>query len=102
MKLEILIFGVLMAIFTGCAQTQKIGRSPLNLPHPEPLTMKPVEWSIIPDNLTGTQKDKTVPFIALTEDGYKNLAENFRNATNFIGLQRKVIEKYKNYYESEK
>jgi hypothetical protein len=102
MKAKILKMGILFVLFTGCTPAQKIGRSPLNLPYPEPLIMRPVEWSVIPDNLTGTQKDKTVPFIALTEDGYKNLAENFRNTTNFIGLQHKIIEKYKSYYESEK
>ena len=102
MKAKILQFAILVVFFTGCTPAQQISRAPLDLPYPAPLSMKPVEWSVLPHNLTGTQKDKTVPFIALTEDGYKNLAENFRNATNFIGLQHKIIEKYKSYYESKK
>lgn len=85
---------LLSFLLSACVKTCPPPRAPLSLPHPEPLKMKPLEWYVI---AKGPLQGR--PMFALTEEGYKSLAENVRDATTFIKLQRVIIEKYKQYYE---
>lgn len=91
-----MLLAAIVAFCVGCAPAQRAARSRLDLPYPAPLKMRPVRWHVIPQP---KDSGKSAPFIALTEDGYKNLSQNFRDATNFIGIQRRMIESYKRYYE---
>lgn len=97
MKKRFLSYIFLISILSGCVASAPSNRSKLDIPFPAPLELRPVEWHVLPQ--PEGSNDKKEPFIALTEDGYKNLSENVREATNFIRLQRIIIEKYKKYYE---
>lgn len=86
------------AVITGCGVAGAPARARLDLQHPAPLKLKPIKWHVL-EPTQATDKGGKPPIIALTEDDYKNLAENVRDITTFIKIQRFIIEKYKNYYE---
>lgn len=98
-KGRLLITAILFA--TGCAESVNLGRAPLNLPTPPQLHMQPVKWVVIPQDETAAAGSPTRNgvVIGMSEDGYKNLAQNFREILNYMAIQRKIIESYKGYYE---
>jgi hypothetical protein len=89
-------------------QVKAVERTRLNIPHPEPLSAKPVEWIVItPENaeqVFAELKEKNVDLVlfGLTDDGYESLAVTMAELRNYIAAQRQIIIKYKEYYEPEK
>jgi hypothetical protein len=113
---------VLLTIgLTGCASfsfgtkvkpievvAKPIERTPLDIPLPDPLKLKPLEWMLItPANQEEifsrleTRGDDVV-LIGLSDDGYQQLAITMAELRNLINLQRSIIIKYKEYYEPKK
>lgn len=113
---------LLVSSISGCASFDFLGKrekpieittkaaekTPLDLPTPDPLKLKPVEWVVItPANheeifkkLEDKGNDSVV--FALTADGYQALSVTIAELRNMISTQRNIIIKYKEYYEPKK
>lgn len=102
MKAKLLMISLIIML-VGCAETANTGRAPLSLPNPQPLKMRPVKWVVLPPDDTAPKGSPTREgaVIGMSEDGYKNLAQNFRDILNYMAIQRKIIKSYKEYYEPE-
>jgi hypothetical protein len=113
---------LLVTSLTGCASFDFLGKrekpieittkaaekTPLDIPNPDPLRLKPVEWVVMtPANqeevfarLEAGGNDPVV--FALTADGYQALAVTIAELRNLINTKRNIIIKYKEYYEPKK
>jgi hypothetical protein len=83
-------------------------KTPLDIPMPDSLRLKPIEWTLVtPGNSEEvfakleSQGDNLVLF-TLTDDGYQQLAITIAELRNYINTQRTIILKYKEYYEPKK
>ena len=89
-------------------KTEEVARTPLKLADPAPLKMREVPWIVItPENADAVWKklkeeNKDVVLIALTDDGYQQLALNIAEIKNILAQQKSIIVKYKEYYEPPK
>lgn len=103
MKAKILLVSLII-LASGCVESANVGRAPLNLPNPQPLRMRPVLWVVLPPNDNAPEGDPTKKeaVIGLYEGSYKNLSQNFREILNYMATQRKIIQSYREYYESNK
>lgn len=114
---------LLVSSLTGCAsfgnlfggnvkpveiKTVAEERTRLNVPMPQPLEARKLEWVLItPENadqiwITLKEKNIDLVLIGLTDDGYETLAITMAELRNRIAEQRQIIIKYKEYYEPEK
>jgi hypothetical protein len=88
--------------------TKAADKTPLDISHPDPLKLKPVEWMVItPANqeeiFKKIEEKGTDPVVfGLTPDGYQALAVTIAELRNMINTQRNIIIKYKEYYEPKK
>jgi len=88
--------------------TKAADKTPLDIPNPDPLKLKPVEWAVMtPANQEEIFKkieEKGVDPVVfgLTPDGYQALAVTIAELRNMINTQRNIIIKYKEYYEPKK
>ena len=111
---SVLLSLILVTFLTSCSRVQKIEtvktevkRAPLNLDRPEPIVMDELNWIIInsenAEEVFAKLKEKgTDPVLfGLTDDEYEDLSMNFAQIRNYIIQQGFVIDKYKEYYESE-
>ena len=86
--------------------TTPLEKTPLALPPPDPMRIKPVEWILVTPanseqvfkNLEAKGQDQVI--FGLTDDGYQQLAMTIAELRNFINTQRNIIIKYKEYYET--
>ena len=85
--------------------SKPIEKTPLNIAQPDPLSLDPIEWSIITkDNADEVfakleaNKDSVVLF-GLTSDGYQQLSMTIAEMRTLIATQRQILIKYKEYYE---
>jgi hypothetical protein len=73
---------------------------------PDPLRLQPIDWVVItPDNAEEVfqrlqNKEIDLVLFGLTDEGYKQLAITISELRNMINLQRNIIIKYKEYYET--
>lgn len=83
---------LLIPVCLGCSsQTQiQTERPPLVLPKSPEVKMRPVQWEI---------KNS---MICLSPEQYSNLSLNTDDIKNFIIIQNKIIEIYKDYYINNK
>ena len=84
-------------------QTEPVERLPLKVVVPQPITTLPIHWVIITkDNFAQVMEEQkklnNSVFIALTPDGYKNIASNQAEVLSYILQQQAVIAAYKDYY----
>ena len=85
----------------------EVKREPLNLEKPPIPKQEELNWIIInsenAEEVFAKLKEKgTDPVLfGLTDDEYEDLAVNFAQIRNYIIQQNFVIDKYKEYYESE-
>jgi hypothetical protein len=112
-----------LPLLTGCAsfgnlfgervkpveiQTKAVERTRLDIPMPNPVTAKPIEWIIItPENAEQVwaklkEANADIVLLGLTDNGYEQLAVTIAELRNMIASQRQIIIKYKEYYEPEK
>ena len=86
---------------------EEVERQPLNLPLPTPLEMEKIEWIILTsDNAQEVFKKMEEqgldPVIfGLTDNDYQLISKNFARIRNHLKIQNDMIEKYKEYYESD-
>ena len=111
---NILLLGVLAVFLTSCGSsvqeiqvtTVEVSKTPLNIPNPDPLSMRDVEWIIVTkdnamelfEQLKADGGEYSV--FALTDTGYESLQMNFAEIRNHLAEQRQIIVSYKEYYES--
>jgi hypothetical protein len=119
--LQTLTISLLAISLTGCASfsfgpkvkpievvAKPMEKTPLDIPLPDPLKIKPIEWMLItPANQEEVfskleQQGDDLVLIGLTDDGYQQLAITIAELRNLINLQRNIIIKYKEYYEPKK
>ena len=88
--------------------TKAADKTPLDISHPDPLKLKPVEWVVMtPANQEEIfkkieEKGADPVVFGLTPDGYQALAVTIAELRNMINTQRNIIIKYKEYYEPKK
>lgn len=87
-------------------KTEEVARQPLALELPAPVRITPVTWTLVtPANADevfaamGERGDDAVLF-TITADGYKDLAVTMAELRNLIAMQRAIIIRYQQYYES--
>lgn len=113
---------LLVSSLSGCASFDLFGKrekpieittkaaekTPLDIPMPDPLRLKPIEWVLItPGNQEEIfkkleEKGTDAVVFSLTSDGYQQLAITIAELRNLINTQRNIIIKYKEYYEPKK
>ena len=105
---------ILTTLLTSCSTVQpleifktEIERRPLDLPLPEPAQLEQVRWIIINrENAEEVFKDletKNIDpvIIGLTDEDYENFRKNYAQIRAYMIKQNKIIDAYKEYYESE-
>ena len=74
---------------------------------PEPIKMDELNWIIITSEnadevFAKLKENNTDPVLfGLTDDEYEDLSMNFAQIRNYIIQQNFILDKYKEYYESE-
>ena len=105
---------VFSLIISGCAtppidnvQIQNVQTKPnIAIPNPDPLKLNVPVWNVITeknfqDIVEKYKKQNKIPiFIALDEDNYKKIQENFFNLFTYIEQQNAIINTYKKYYNN--
>lgn len=76
-----------------------IERPALKLPRTRPLKMERVKFKVL---LLDDGSGGKVSMFALSESDYKNLSLNMGKIKSLVREQNKIIELYRNYYESER
>ena len=111
---NILLLGLLAVFLTSCGSsvqeikvtTVEVSKTPLNIPNPDPLSMRDVEWIIVTkDNAMEIFEEiksggGEYSVFAVTDTGYESLQMNFAEIRNHLAEQRQIIVSYKEYYES--
>ena len=111
---NVLLCSAILLSSAGCEQFKKLDifskpveRTPLNLDEPQPLKLETVKWIIVTeDNYKEVfadlkRRNKSVVLFGLTDDDYEVLSVNMAEIRTYIILNRDIIKKYKEYYESE-
>ena len=112
--LSVLVLLTLTILLTSCAGVkqleifkQEVKRQPLNLEKPTPLQMEEIYWHIITSEnaeevFKKLEADGIDPVLfGLTDKDFELLAKNFAKIRNQLKVQNDLIDKYKQYYESE-
>jgi len=82
-----------------------VERQPLNLDHPDPIDLKPVEWTVVTEEnfieVFKVMKEKGIDLviIGVDDENYELLALNLAQVRRYILLQKDLINRYKEYYE---
>jgi hypothetical protein len=110
---NILLLGLLAVFLTSCGSSVKEiavttvaqEKTPLNIPNPDPLQMRDVEWIIVTkDNAMEIFEEiksggGEYSVFAVTDTGFEALSLNFSDIRNRLAEQRQNIISYKKYYE---
>ena len=115
---KILLSSALLVSLTGCSllssvktiETQKVAveKPALNLPNPQSLSLKKVEWVVVTrENAEAVFADlekqgKPIALFAMTTDGYEALALNIADIKGYLATQKEIIIQYRKYYEPQK
>ena len=112
--LSVLVLLTLTIFLTSCAGVKKleifkteVERQPLNLAKPTPLEMEKIHWHIITSEnaeevFKKLEADGIDPVLwGLTDKDFELLAKNFAQIRNKMVETNAILDKYKEYYESE-
>lgn len=109
--MKILILIATLLLISACSTDklevvdQKIERTKLNLPDPEPVVMDDVKFIIVTREnaeqvFSDLESQGVSPvLIGLTDEGYEVLSLNFAKVRKYIIANRNVLKKYREYYE---
>ena len=105
---------ILTTFLTSCSTIKplevyktEVARQPLNLPLPEPAQLEEVRWIIInrenAEQVFADLEAKGIDpvLIGLTDENYENFRMNYAQIRAYMLKQNKIIDAYKEYYESE-
>jgi hypothetical protein len=105
---------ILTTLLTSCSTIQplevfktEVERRPLNLPLPAPAELEQIRWIIInrenaEEVFTDLESKNIDPvIIGLTDEDYENFRKNYAQIRAYMIKQNKIIDAYKEYYESE-
>ena len=111
---NVLVSLILITFLTSCSSVKKleifkeeVPRAKLNLEKPSPLQMEKIRWHIITSQnaeevFKKLEEDGIDPVLfGLTDKDYELLSKNFAKIRNQLKIQNDLIDKYKEYYESE-
>lgn len=111
---NVLVSLILITLLTSCSSVKKleifkeeVPRAKLNLEKPTPLQMEKIHWHIITSEnaeevFKKLEEDGIDPVLfGLTDKDYELLSKNFAKIRNQLKIQNDLIDKYKEYYESE-
>lgn len=115
MKLKLLLLSSVF-LLTGCSifsepvkqiETVKteVERPKLNLPNPQPLDLRDVEWVIVTrENAEEVfaeleKKGEPIAIFGLTAKGYEALSLNIADIKVYLGTQKELLVQYRDYYE---
>lgn len=118
MKLKLLLLSSVF-VLTGCSifsepvkqiETVKtaVERPKLNLPNPQPLDLRDVEWVIVTkENAEEVfaeleKKGEPIAIFGLTAKGYEALSLNIADIKVYLGTQKELLVQYRDYYEPKK
>jgi len=109
--ISIVLVGLLL---TGCSSVKELSifkeevkRQPLALEKPTPLQMEKIQWIIVTSEnaeevFKKMEEQGLDPVLfGLTDNDYQLIAKNFARIRNQLKIQNDIIDKYKEYYESE-
>ena len=110
-----LIWPILILLTISCSRgvdrietvKTEVKRAPLNLDEPAVPKQEELNWIIINSEnaeevFAKLKENNTDPVLfGLTDDEYEDLSKNFAQIRNYIIQQNFIIDKYKEYYESE-
>ena len=111
---SVLLSLILITFLTSCSSVKELSifkeevpRAKLNLEKPSPLQMEKIRWHIITSQnaeevFKKLEEDGIDPVLfGLTDKDYELLSKNFAKIRNQLKIQNDLIDKYKEYYESE-
>ena len=111
---NVLLLLILTTLLTSCAGVktleifkQEVPREKLNLEKPTPLEMEEIYWHIITSEnadevFAKLEKDGIDPVLfGLTDKDFEMLSKNFAKIRNQLMQTNELLDKYKEYYESE-
>ena len=111
---SVLVSLILITFLTSCSGVkqleifkQEVPREKLNLEKPTPLEMEKIHWHIITSEnaeevFKKLEADGIDPVLwGLTDKDFELLAKNFAQIRNKLVETNALLEKYKEYYESE-
>ena len=80
----------------------------LNLPNPQPLDLRDVEWVIMTrENAEEVfaeleKRGEPIAIFGLTSQGYEALSLNIADIKVYLGTQKELLVQYRDYYEQKK
>jgi len=105
---------ILTTFLTSCSGVKQLSifkeevpRAKLNLEKPTPLQMEKIQWHIITSEnaaevFAKLEADGIDPVLwGLTDEDFELLAKNFAQIRNKMVETNAILDKYKEYYESE-
>ena len=111
---NVLLLLILTILLTSCAGVktleifkQEVPREKLNLEKPTPLQMEEIYWYIITSEnaeevFAKLEKEGIDPVLfGLTDKDFEMLSKNFAKIRNQLMQTNELLDKYKEYYESE-
>ena len=111
---SVLLLLILTTFLTSCSSVKELSifkeevpRAKLNLDKPTPLQMEKIHWHIITSEnaeevFKKLEADGIDPVLwGLTDKDFELLAKNFAQIRNKLVETNALLEKYKEYYESE-
>ena len=112
--LNVLVLLTLTIFLTSCAGVKELSifkeevkRQPLALEKTTPLQMEKIQWIIVTSEnaeevFKKMEEQGLDPVLfGLTDNDYQLIAKNFARIRNQLKIQNDIIDKYKEYYESE-
>ena len=113
--LNVLVLLTLTIFLTSCSSVKELSifkeevkRQPLALEKPTPLQMEKIQWIIVTSEnaeevFKKMEEQGLDPVLfGLTDNDYQLIAKNFARIRNQLKIQNDIIDKYKEYYESDK
>ena len=105
---------ILVLLLSGCSSVKELSifkeevpRAKLNLEKPTPLQMEKIHWHIITSEnaeevFAKLEKEGIDPVLfGLTDKDFEMLSKNFAKIRNQLMQTNELLDKYKEYYESE-
>ena len=112
---SVLLLPILLIFLTSCSGIkqleifkQEVPRANLNLDKPTPLQLENLKWIIITsenaDEVFKKLEEQGIDPVlwGLTDKDFELLAKNFARIRNQLKITNDLLDKYKEYYETEK